>query len=292
MGARKKAMETGAISILFAGDRKMMKGVFLCLLTLAEKTPRPLMVNIFSADTLSKGVQRQTFTAEDLDFLRSYFGKIRPDWRFALYDVKDRYEAARKGKKIQDIPFTPYTMFRLFAPEILTVDKVLYLDADILCNRDISPLFDTDISAYELAAVQDHIGTYWMGRYFNAGVILFNLKACRQTQLCERSIDYLFSHFLHMPDQTALNRLVQRALFLPEIYNDQRRGFREACVIKHFSQVIQWFPFPRFYKAKPWDFARVHAVYKTTAFDRFFAIYLRDFPFDRYDEKKPEGING
>ena len=51
-------------------------------------------------------------------------------------------------------------------------DKLLYLDADILFNRDITLLYNHDISDYEYAAARDHYGKYLINpNYINAGVL-------------------------------------------------------------------------------------------------------------------------
>ncbi len=64
-------------------------------------------------------------------------------------DVKDRLHR-----------FTVGTMFRLMLPEILpNLNKIIYLDADLLVNRDVKGLWDIDVSNYCVAGVRDY-GTY------------------------------------------------------------------------------------------------------------------------------------
>lgn len=58
--------------------------------------------------------------------------------------------------------FTKFTYYRLLVPDVFSkYDKVLYLDSDIIVNRDISPLFDINLKGYLLAAVRD---THVVGR--------------------------------------------------------------------------------------------------------------------------------
>jgi lipopolysaccharide biosynthesis glycosyltransferase len=285
-------MPGSEINLLFCGDRKMVKGVFLCLLTIQKFTPRPLKVFLFSMDAKWGKKVGHAITGEDVAFLDSYFSKGSYPIHFVLVDVKEGYEKELAHCQNAKTSFSPYSLLRLLAPDYISEDRLLYLDADIMTCDDLSKIYDTDLSQSEMAAIQDHIGLYWMGKgYFNSGVLLFNLALCRKSGFFEHSIHYVVSHHLFMPDQTAMNRSVKAKRMLPECFNDQQRGFREGTVIKHFSQVVKWSPFPHFAKCKQWDFEKVHDTYKTHFFDPFFEIYLKDFPFASFGEKKPERVN-
>ncbi|MDR3169212.1 MAG: hypothetical protein LBU27_05675 [Candidatus Peribacteria bacterium] len=64
-------------------------------------------------------------------------------------------------KKLEGIKVCGYpgieTYFRLFMPEYIEVEKILYLDGDIIVNTDIAPLRETDLGKY----------TIGMARYFH-----------------------------------------------------------------------------------------------------------------------------
>ncbi len=117
--------------------------------------------------------------------------------------------------------YTIGAMFRIMLPEILTdLSKIIYLDADILVNRDIKDLWNVDIDDYCLAAVPDMQvidGTIRpipvkrnevkADRYFNSGVLYMNLERIRKksNMRCE-IIDYLKNtKDSDLPDQDALN---------------------------------------------------------------------------------------
>lgn len=91
--------------------------------------------------------------------------------------------------------FTIATYYRFFIPSVMKeFDKVLYLDSDLVVNKDIGKLFKIDLEDNYLAAVPSlgPISLYYLGsfkkyfeevlritdpnKYFNAGVILFNIK--------------------------------------------------------------------------------------------------------------------
>ena len=88
------------------------------------------------------------------------------------------------------------------------LNRIIYLDADLLFNRDIQELWDIDINDYCLAAVPDlnvkkgYIWTYpTRGKvieksiYFNSGVLYMNLENIRKKgDLHTQTIEYLKEH--------------------------------------------------------------------------------------------------
>jgi len=120
--------------------------------------------------------------------------------------------------------YTKAMYYRLLAHELLdeSLDKILYLDPDILVINPIGELYNTDISDYLFAAashtsvipVMDNINkvrlkTYEAKGYFNSGVLLINLKLCRKT-IKEKDIFTFIEenkNELILPDQDVLNAL-------------------------------------------------------------------------------------
>ena len=81
------------------------------------------------------------------------------------------------------------TYYRLMISDLLPdVDKVIYLDCDIVVNGPLNELWDTDISNYAIAAViqighgfeAERLGYPISYGYFNAGVNMLNLKYFRE----------------------------------------------------------------------------------------------------------------
>ena len=83
---------------------------------------------------------------------------------------------------------TKETYYRILIPEILPQwDKVIYLDVDLICNRDIADLLDADLNNKLLAGVitvgnenrkeytQNFLGIPYE-TYINAGVLVMNNK--------------------------------------------------------------------------------------------------------------------
>ncbi len=114
------------------------------------------------------------------------------------------------------------TYARLQIPQVFGEDvaKVLYLDADILVLGDLEPLWQVELDGAPIGAVLDHHvdadlksgrhhqtrGVPRVPNYFNAGVLLLDLAACRRHRVAERAVDYLRFHAASpYADQDALN---------------------------------------------------------------------------------------
>lgn len=137
-------------------------------------------------------------------------------------------------------PLTIY--YRLLAHNYLptNLQRILYLDADILCINDFSQFYQLDFQN-NLYAAAIHSGltdltsvfnkvrldTYESEGYYNSGVLLMNLAAIRQTVTSQdifQTINNLGKFFL-LPDQDILNYLYgKQILTVPdELYNYDTR---------------------------------------------------------------------
>ncbi|HLG98307.1 MAG TPA: glycosyltransferase family 8 protein [Bryobacteraceae bacterium] len=124
--------------------------------------------------------------------------------------------------------FPPEAAFALLLPDLLpqSLDKILFLDADLLVLGDLSQLWELPLSGCALAAVQDaaipfcdsprgvknrsRFGIPENAPYFNAGVMCIQLDEWRRRDITKRAFAYLqqaggSADFLH---QEALNAVL------------------------------------------------------------------------------------
>lgn len=142
------------------------------------------------------------------------------------------------------------TYLKLFIVDILptTVEKVLYLDGDLLVRHSLSDLWNIDISNYALAAVRDAISDdirlynrlYYdiSYGYFNTGVILFNLEYWRENGILKECLNYMLKYpdRLVFKEQDLICSVVKdRKIFLPLRYNVQAGFFLNESTI-HFRR--------------------------------------------------------
>jgi len=119
----------------------------------------------------------------------------------------------------------------------LDLDKILYLDVDLIVKKSIRQLYDTDVSDYAFGACEDIFGQingldienhtrlsvpndY---KYFNSGVLLMNLEYLRQNDQVNNILQNIFDNFerYYYVDQDVLNELYQdRLMYLDwSLYN-------------------------------------------------------------------------
>lgn len=121
---------------------------------------------------------------------------------------------------IRDTHVSKTSLLKYYITEALPgLDKVLYLDSDILVLHDLTKLYQTDVSQVYLAAVKDpswffenthvvELNLEDRGFYFNSGVMLMNLKKFREDGLLQQLEDYTNNNFRTYMDQDALNVVV------------------------------------------------------------------------------------
>ncbi len=114
---------------------------------------------------------------------------------------------------------TVATYYRLLIPYLLPedVDKILYLDCDMIVLDSLTDFYNTDLTNTNAAAVIDmfnddkRINTRLhyseTAGYFNAGMLLMNLTNWRKNQISEKAIKFLGEHpeLCEAHDQDALN---------------------------------------------------------------------------------------
>ena len=114
--------------------------------------------------------------------------------------------------------------FRLALADILRndIEKVIYLDVDLLVFDDINKLWQIDLENLPLAAVPDYgimasvrlckqknqvIGLPVGEKYFNSGVLVVNLKEWRKEDYTKQILEIINNNQLPHHDQDALNKL-------------------------------------------------------------------------------------
>ena len=180
------------------------------------------------------------------------------------------------------------TYFRLLIPAVLpkSVSKVLYLDADIIVKGRVVEFWNTDISHYFLAAVSDVTVSTGAApnsleeyAYFNAGVMLMDLKAWRDHAVTTQCLNFMqtYPEKITFWDQDALNAILrnkwlpvhpkynmQGPLFMDEFksYYGDPEQLQEAMqdpIIIHYSA-----------PQKPWHYLSYHPY--TQEYSKYLAL--------------------
>lgn len=265
------------IHILFAGNDKVFDGILTCVLSILRRTDteEPFHFILYTMDVSHIKPAYVPISEKQAAFLRSVVQSYNPDSQVQLVDVTALYMKEFSGCPNESAYCSPYTLIRLFADLVEGMpDKLLYLDADILFNRDIRLLYDVDINGYEYAAARDHYGKYLLNpNYINAGVLLLNLAKMRRTGILEKARALIRKKKLTFADQSALIRSTTRKKMLPQRFNDQK-FLHKHTVVRHFSKRLFWLPYPHTDNIKQWQVSRVHKVFGYYCFDDILYEYI------------------
>ncbi len=265
------------IHILFCGNDKVFDGILTCALSLFKRTQtaEPFKFFIFTMDLQDLKSAYRPLSDKQIAFFDSVIKEYNPQNCVEKIDVTQLYNAEFRGCPNEGCYCSPYTLLRLFADLVPQMpEKFLYLDADVLANRDITLLYDTDVSQVEYAAARDHYGKFLIRpNYINAGVLLFNMALCRKTGIFPKSRELIKTKKLVFADQSALIRSTSKRKLLSQRFNDQKFLYRKT-VIRHFSQRLFYLPYPHIDNVKQWQVSRVHKVFRYFNFDDILLEYI------------------
>lgn len=264
------------IHIAYAGNKITFKGILLSAMSIIKHCSKPITIHILTMDFTEKKPSYLSITDEQISFLIKVIKKVNSDSAVIKHDMHDFYADYFANGANKNSEYTPYTLLRLFFDLIPNIpDKIIYLDIDVMVLNDISEFYDVDVSEYELGAVLDYMGKFWVApTYCNAGVLLLNMSKIRQTQLFSKCRERVSKKWMKMPDQSAIHKCVTYKMYLPTRFNEQR-DIKSDTLIKHFNKGIKWTPFFHIYNIKQWDFDKVHKKLNIFQFDEIFEEFQK-----------------
>jgi lipopolysaccharide biosynthesis glycosyltransferase len=225
-------------------------------------------------------------------------------WSFHHVQANEIFNTLSLG-----IHFTAESYYRLLLPELLPgLNKIIYLDGDTIIEKDISSLWDLDLEDKLVGAVPDQQDIIALNKsmlamqendlYFNAGVMVLNLEALRQTQFIKeavRLIPELFQNFsanriTWYADQEILNYwLRDKVKLFPPKYNYQSRYIynitHDYFTLTEWSEAISEPVIIHYSGAgKPTKISRV--LMKSPLWKRYYNYKRLTSYFDPEDENK------
>ncbi len=234
--------------------------------------------------------------AEDEFTIYLIYSRIKEDELADLNTYIKQHGRQLKAIKIADdyfedaptlMHYTKEMYYRLLAFKFLPeeLDKILYLDPDILVINKIDGLYHLDLEDYLFAAAYHNkisvreinrfrLSPYEIDKYYNSGVLLMNLKLQRNLMNENEIFDFVRKHKskLIMPDQDILNALYSKKIkSIDEIlYNYDARFYNYYKILSSgeydMDYVIYHTVILHFCgKKKPWQkkySGKFHSLYK------------------------------
>ena len=223
------------------------------ILSIFENTSAPVMVHILHDNTLTSDNREK--------FIRL---ANRYDQEMKFYNVEELC-AEKISKILKLIPFAKTSrlsvaaLYRLLLPQLLSanIEKIIYLDSDIIVNTNINELWKIDLGGKIFAAVPESsngipvqefvplcLKGYVAGEdYFNSGVMLIDLKIFRREEkTLARGVEFCGkSSEFSLLDQDVLNYLFSKNYFkLPVEFNSLVKAQRFYKIKLSFGKIYHY----------------------------------------------------
>ena len=285
------------MNILYCGDVGISRGVLVSILSLIRngrkkydaKTKQMILdetlsepaYHIYIMTIRYEGVE--PFTKKTADFLDKLVKKTNPKSFVKLIDATEAFKENLPKKNMKSY-FTPCSMLRLYldkVPEIAKLERILYLDYDVVCRGSIKEFYEMDLDEIEAAGVLDiygrrfyHYHGLFKQDYMNSGVMLFNIPECIKSGMFEKTVELCAGRWMMLADQAALNKAISRRKLVNRKYNEQEERPRVDTVLHHFSNNFKFWPYFRVQKVKPFEVEKIHEILKITEYDDLLDEYV------------------
>ena len=214
------------------------------------------------------------------EIINSYKSKIN-------YIEMDK-EILRKFKVGTGTHLSSIVFARLFIPEFLKKeDRAIYLDCDIVVLKPLEKLYKIDLNGNSIGVVLDgkkdqksslqRLNLSLNRTYFNAGVMVMDLKKLRENGKFLKTIEYCLNPDceLQLNEQDALNIIFENDYMTNDVIwnythgnNEENNCLESEIGIVHFTGDI-----------KPWD-CRSYSPYK-----HLYWRYLSETPWRGFEEE-------
>ena len=142
--------------------------------------------------------------------------------------------------------FTYIGLLKVCYESLLPCDKVIHLDADTIVNDSLKPMWNVDLKDKWYAMAEERNGRYkpFGSKYYNAGVMVLNLKALRKDKIQDSLVNYLNTVRQPWCEQDAFNKYGienNKIVELDVRYNEnQMTGFTDHPAIVHYCAIGNW----------------------------------------------------
>lgn len=196
---------------------------------------------------LDSGISQQN--QEKINSLSTKFNNFSIE--FITIDIEKEFA---KFEVTSYLSLATYTRFLI--PQLKpNLNKVLYLDVDIIALGDIAELYNQNLNDFALGAIKDQGKADYISMlknnldmtedstYFNAGILLMDLKKWRQEKIIEKlfEIEEKYRGNLLCNDQDILNKYFENNFkILDKKFNVMVEN--DEIVVRHYVS-----------KTKPWN---------------------------------------
>ena len=220
---------------------------------------------IFHVHILTNGLSYEN--TNELEGLCNRYGN-----QLSVYQVNESPLEGVQFRKAR--PLSKAAYYRLLLSSIIPndIEKILYLDCDMIVMGELTPLYDIDLTGYALAATADYMPTNdqhrqqlnleFDERTFCSGIMMINLKYWREHDSEKELLAFAKKtrNPVYLHDQDVLNHIFRKQWFrLPPKWNrivfnivpggpqfgykrsDIREYFHAPMVVHYANKVKPWY---------------------------------------------------
>lgn len=211
-------MNKNVIDIVYSTDKKYLSICSTSMISLFSnnKNFEKINIHILTLDLSSHEIEKFNILAKKFKNVYFYF--------YHLNELIKKYTIHNQGYSLAGY-------LRIFIKSVLPqeIEKILYLDGDTLITGDLSELWNMDLGENICGGVLDsvtldaktRIGLKEYDNYFNAGVLLINLKKWKEENIESKLLYFLNINkgnvFHH--DQGLVNAVIREWKELPAKFN-------------------------------------------------------------------------
>lgn len=269
------------VPVFFASDKNYVPYLTVAIKSLTNFTT--------DAHDYKLYILTHDLTEEDIAEIKSY---EKSNVSVEIVDVSEKIETIKHKVALRDY-YSVSIYFRLFIPSMFPqYDKAIYLDSDIVLNRDIADLYNVDIGFNYVGAILDETVftndtfIYYVNealdvsekQYFNSGVLSMNLKKFRDNKIEDDFYNWVNNYSTKFgsvaPDQDYLNCICKNKVkYFPLGWNKMPLASTlpdNELFLIHYNMFF-----------KPWK-------YEKTMFEDYFWKYAKETSF--YDLLKTQQL--
>jgi lipopolysaccharide biosynthesis glycosyltransferase len=255
------ALDTPLVSVVLCADKNVEVGLHVTLYSLLESSRQRIRINLILSG----------YHSHDLAKIYNTLERFNGQYELHIIEADDSRFAKYRG-----LHGNKFTFMKLMVPEFLDDHRVIYLDSDLIVQRDLSDLFNLDLKGYVVAARGSaniewqlerkfftSLGLNEKAKYFNAGVMVIDLQRWRVSGITKKCFEFAekYPRELIVADQTVLNYVFYENQFfeLDSSYNHPLYSTEPVIPIPvPPGKIFHFVGSP-----KPWDFMGeiLHANY-------------------------------
>ncbi len=203
-----------AVQIVYASDDRFAEIMGVSIVSLFENNKNIDEINVYILDSCIANNNK-----EKIELVCQSYKRQNPIW----IQAKDISQELNMEVALDRGSLSQYA--RLFVSSVLPehLNRVLYLDCDIIINQSIEELWNLDMKGKTIAALMDAFSKHYRSNIglapndvmFNSGVMLIDLNRWREQKVEEKLLRFIIDRKgkIQQGDQGALNGVLSHDTF-------------------------------------------------------------------------------